>query len=1303
MTYRISVDTGGTFTDVVVANASGKHTIGKFLTTPDRIFEGMYNAVADASAQLGIELKTLFDDTEVFIYGTTRSTNAIVTGNTAKTAMLLTEGFPDILVLRGGGKFGIHDYSQDYPDPYIPRRYTFEVPERIDSEGQVVKVLDEPATREILKSIGDGSFEAIAVCLLWSVINPEHERAVGELIEEVLPDVPYTLSHQLVPIVREFWRASTTAVDASLKPLMQQHLTEMENDLRQAGYSGEILISTSSGGCVQIDELIERPIFTVKSGPAMAPVAGKSYAEIESFGDDVIICDTGGTTFDVGLVRKGELKYTRETWLGGKYTGHLIATSSVDMRSIGAGGGSIAWVDTGGLLRVGPQSAGASPGPACYGNGGAQPTVTDAAVVLGYIDADYFLGGRMTLDTDAARRVVGTLGKKLKLSAERTAFSIMTLANELMIKAIQDITVAEGFNPRESTIVAGGGAAGLNIMPIAKELGCERVILPHNASALSACGMQFSDIVFEHGASCITTSTEFDYKKVNKTLDELDAELNRFVATMEDRVTSEVQVDYILEARYLTQVWELDVMLPIRRFSGEDDVVALIDAFHDVHERVLAVRDEKSPVECLNWKARVTLKLDHHIESFAGSSQQTVAATKSRTAWFGGDQSVMTSVYQEIDLVPGACIEGPAVVELPTTTVVVYPEMRLRTSDANNYILEAYVKQNVMESKLVASEEKLDPVLMAVIANRLDGIVREMTNTMMRAARSVIVAVARDFSCAIATGDNELLVSAEGLPVHIFGTPLQAASMCRIHGDSMQDGDAYLHNDPYDGNNHTADQSVLIPVFFEGEHMFTARAMAHQADIGNSVPSTFHPTARDVYEEGSVIFPCVLLQRDGKLVDDVIRTGMRRIRVPEQWYGDLLAAIGSARIAERRLKELCQKYGRATIKQFIKEWFDYSERSMAQVIRDIPKTRLESESTHDPIEGALPDGATIKTIVEIDPKSEIITLDLRDNPDNQPCGFNLTESTAINSVLAGMFNALPVEIPCNGGSWRRINVLLRDGCMVGRPKFPYSTSIATTNIADRVINSTVTAFSQLGDGYGLAEGATCISGGAAVVSGTDSRNNDAPYVNMLMLQAGGGPGSSEADGWVYYGIPAASGITYRDSVELDELKMPLHINYVRLSVGTGGAGRLRGSPGLQVEYGPKFDPMTVMIPSDGQINPAKGVLGGCDGIGSSTYVVNKDGELNQLPNVATVVLTPGEQLRSIDGSGGGYGNPLDRDPARVLKDVLEGWETLERAADIYGVVFTGTVADESLAVDGTATNKLRLGLLSVQNTDRLAS
>jgi N-methylhydantoinase A len=689
MTYRVSVDTGGTFTDVVVADEQGRMTVGKALSTPDQVFVGLSNALENAAHELGIELPDLLRETSILIYGTTHATNAIVTGNVAKTAFLTTSGFPETLVLKEGGKYNPHEFSKDFPEPYIPRRYTFEIQERVSSEGEVVLPVDKTQVRQVLAVLNKKKFEAVAVCFLWSIANPENELAVGELIGEHLPGIPYTLSHQLIPIVREYRRASTTAIDASLKPVMQRHLREMEQGLRDAGYAGELLVSTMIGGCSYVEDLIAQPIHTVKSGPAMAPVAGATYATVEGMGMDVIVCDTGGTTFDVGLVREGRLKFTRETWLGPQWTGYMIGISSVDVRSVGAGGGSIAWVDSGGLLRVGPQSAGANPGPACYGQGGDKPTVTDAALVLGFLDPEFFLGGRIKLDVRAATAVISRLGEQINQTPKQAAFSILRLANELMIKAIHEITVAEGFNPRESTLVAGGGAAGLTIMPIASELGCRQVVLPKTAGALSACGMYFSDIVTERTASKVTQSGDFDFAGVNAVLDQIDADLERFRKALELRGLRDFKKEFFVEARYAAQVWELDTPLPCERFRNSGDVKALVEAFHEVHERVFAVRDTGSALECINWKGRITAHLESPLPQ-AGAITETEAgeAYELRQAYFGGDSDEPTPVYRGSILLRGAKVSGPAIIEEPTTTIVIYPGMAARVTGFGNYLLE---------------------------------------------------------------------------------------------------------------------------------------------------------------------------------------------------------------------------------------------------------------------------------------------------------------------------------------------------------------------------------------------------------------------------------------------------------------------------------------------------------------------------------------------------------------------------------------------------------------------------------------
>ena len=330
----------------------------------------------------------------------------MLTGRTARTAFLTTEGHPDIFLLREGGRVDPFDNTVPFPEPLVPRRLTFEIPERIRADGVVHKPLDEDAVLAVIERLKAAQVEAVGVCLIWSIVNPDHEERVGAFLDAHLPGVPYTLSHRLNPSLREYRRASSACIDASLKPVMTGYLSSLEARLREAGFNGRLLTVTSQGGVVDAADLAATPIHSLNSGPAMAPVAGRVFAAAEGDEDMAIVADTGGTSYDVSLVRKGRIPWTRETWLGPRIRGHMTGFPSVDVRSVGAGGGSIAWVDPGGMLHVGPDSAGSVPGPACYGQGGSEPTVTDAALALGYIDADFFLGGAIALDTDRATAAI---------------------------------------------------------------------------------------------------------------------------------------------------------------------------------------------------------------------------------------------------------------------------------------------------------------------------------------------------------------------------------------------------------------------------------------------------------------------------------------------------------------------------------------------------------------------------------------------------------------------------------------------------------------------------------------------------------------------------------------------------------------------------------------------------------------------------------------------------------------------------------------------------------------------------------
>lgn len=669
---RVSADVGGTFTDLVVETAPGRFRLFKAPTTPEDPAVGVFDALRLAAAGCGSSFETFLAGIEMLIHATTRATNAILANGTARTAFLTTGGHPDILLYREGGRREPFNNKVPFPAPYVPRSLTFEVPERIDAGGRVVLPLDQEAVRAIIEQLREREVEAVGVCFLWSMLAPTHELRVGELLKEHLPEVPYTLSHQLNPTIREYRRASSTCIDASLKPLMSGYLASLQQRLKEAGFSGCLLAVSSFGTVVDADFLAGHPIHSVKSGPAVAPVAGRHYAKLAGASEMAIVTDAGGTSYDVTLVNRGHIPFTRETWLGEPFRGHMTGFPSVDVKSVGAGGGSIAWVDEGGMLHIGPQSAGSAPGPACYGKGGTRPTVTDAALALGYLNPNYFLGGAITLDAAAAEAAIERqVAQRLRLTVSDAAAAILELATENMVHAIEEITINQGIDPSNAVLIGGGGAAGLNAVRIARRLGCSQVIFPPVGATLSAAGAMMSELSTEFSATCFTTSRDFDYSTVNDTLAALEQQCSAFLAGLVIGVAGH-EILFFAEARYPHQIWEVEVPLSCSRFASRADVEQLVEALHVNHERLFSFRDPDSEIEIVTWRARVICRLPQVGDVAIMEEGSREVGEHQRRAIFPSIGAVETPV-RDWDAVTAAPLKGPLIVEADFTTIVVDP------------------------------------------------------------------------------------------------------------------------------------------------------------------------------------------------------------------------------------------------------------------------------------------------------------------------------------------------------------------------------------------------------------------------------------------------------------------------------------------------------------------------------------------------------------------------------------------------------------------------------------------------------
>jgi N-methylhydantoinase A len=672
---RFAVDTGGTFTDLVIEDDDGVLSLHKSSTVPSDPVEGILNAFAVAADALEITREELLGRGDALIHGTTRGLNAVLTGVTARTAFLTTEGHRDVLLLREGGRTDIFDYRQPYPDPYVPRSLTFEVPERVGSEGQVLEALDERAVERIIDRMVECEVEAVAVCLLWSIVNPVHELRIGAMLRESTPDLFVTLSHELNPCLREYRRASSAAIDASLKPVMSEYVSGLRDRLADAGFTGRTLIVTSSGGALDAADVAAAPIHSLNSGPAMAPVAGRYFAQRDAEADMAIVADTGGTSYDVSVVRRGRIPWTRESWLGRPYVGHMTGLPSVDVRSVGAGGGSIAHVDEGGLLHVGPQSAGAAPGPVAYGRGGDRPTMTDACLVLGFLDPTFFLGGRTVLDLDAARAALTRdVADPLALSVEEAAAAVYRVATERMVSAIEEITVHEGIDPGRAALIGGGGAAGFNSVAIARQLGCPEVVIPAIGPGLSAAGALISDLSRSFEIADRSSDRDFDFERAGSVLRRLEERANAFI-TGPGSGAVESRIEFSVEARYPAQAWELEVPLASGTLETPADLDRLRNDFHALHRDVFAIADPSSPIEFDSWHARARCRLSDIAEPVAVEADASPTTRRIHHPRLG---AIEVPVWRVEGLPVGKALDGPAIIEAPTSTVVVDPEARFQ-------------------------------------------------------------------------------------------------------------------------------------------------------------------------------------------------------------------------------------------------------------------------------------------------------------------------------------------------------------------------------------------------------------------------------------------------------------------------------------------------------------------------------------------------------------------------------------------------------------------------------------------------
>ena len=686
---RISIDTGGTFTDLVCEDKKNKLKVFKVPTTPENPSIGILDGLKQIATSYEKNFKEFLSDVDTIIHGTTHAINAIVTNKIAKTAFLCTKGHPDTLLFREGGRIEIFNFTVEYPDPYVPRSLTFEIPERTNYDGSISENLDINYLKKIILKLKKLKIESVAVCLLWSTINPSHEKQIGEVIKKELPNIPFSLSHEVNPTLREYRRASSTCINASLKPIMSKYLKKLKELLFLNGFNGEFLMITSQGGIKDINSIMEFPIHLINSGPSMAPVAGNFYLKKNKHFKQGIVTDLGGTTFDISLIKNNKIPRTRETWIGEKYRGHMTGFSSIDIRSIGAGGGSIAWIDKGGMLHVGPESAGANPGPVCYDKGGEKTTVTDAALVLGILNSDFFLGGKIKLNKNLALKSIKNISQKLGLNEYDTALSILDVVTQNMAQEIKSLTIHQGINPSESLIIAGGGASGINILNLAKNLGCKSIIIPDMGPVISASGAVIAELTDEFSITYPSKLNNLDLKLTNKILKELFNKCNKFAKTNVKNSISH-KIDFFIEAKLTDQVWEIEVPITLnKKFSINKELIK--KEFNKKYLSLFEVVDLDSEIEIIQWNAKISCKTSR-TNLFKEREFSKKSKLNYRNVYIKNEGFKKIKILNFNQLIYEKIYKGPNVIETPFTSIFIDRSSEIKLNKNNS--LEIKIKSN---------------------------------------------------------------------------------------------------------------------------------------------------------------------------------------------------------------------------------------------------------------------------------------------------------------------------------------------------------------------------------------------------------------------------------------------------------------------------------------------------------------------------------------------------------------------------------------------------------------------------------
>jgi N-methylhydantoinase A/oxoprolinase/acetone carboxylase beta subunit/N-methylhydantoinase B/oxoprolinase/acetone carboxylase alpha subunit len=1267
-------------------------------------------AVRLSAEEVGLSRRELLARTDLFVHGTTVATNALLTRTGARTGLITTRGHEDSIVIgRAHAQVAglvereiVRSARLRKPEPIVPRELIRGVNERVDRDGDVVVTLDEGDVVAAIDGLVAAGVEAIAVSLLWSFANTAHERRIGELLAERGGGVVTAFSHEVAPVLGEYERTATTAINAYVGPKVIGYLEHLEARLEGEGLARPMLVMQAGGGLTSVRDAAQRPIVTLDSGPAGGVLGCRHLGDL--YGEGNVICtDVGGTSFDVGLILDGEVEHEDDPVVGQ----FALRMPKVLVQSIGAGGGSIGWVDDGGLLRVGPQSAGSSPGPACYGLGGTEATVTDADLVLGYLDPDAFLGGRMRLDRDLALEALGRLGAKLGMEAEEVAVGMFRIINSQMADLIRRSTIERGHDPRDCVLVAYGGAGPTHAAFYGNDIGTKEILVLADSTVFSAEGMLTCDV-----AHTAETSRRVTFPLADEDLVGIDGRLRalqeRVLAqfALEGASADEVVLTRAVGMRFHQQMHTVEVELEAGSLTA-DSAGRLFERFLERYARLYGSGAllthggvELELHRVVGTRAVQPVDFDEHEPT---GSDATVALKGRRLVHFEPHGFVETPVYEGALLRPGNSLAGPAIVERMGDSLAVPPGY---AGVVDRYLTirltEDAASRPAGETLSAPEGAPLDPVTFEVIRHRLWAINDDQGRMAARMCGSFIVYEGHDFNAALTTADGRGLYC--GIYIMQHGATIDEfvqRVLATWGQDQIREGDLFFTNDPWWGALHANDGILAMPIFSNGGIVAWSGIVMHDNDVGGPVPGSFVTGAHDRFGEAP-LFPAIKLGEGFEPRPDLLAAVLRNSRTPEMNALNMHARVAALHTTSERIQSLIADYGLDTFLAAQEGIVDYVYRVVRSRLREIPDGSWYGQVYHEH------DGTNdeaYRICCRLTKHGDRLTFDFTGTSPQAPGPINCARPAMEGAVLGVILTFLCFDLPWAIGAIRDLAEIVSEPGTLNNAISPAPVSIAsaTATLSTQDVVANVFAKMLLSSAAYRSEAQATWSPALCASLFIAMNPDGSPAVGGLTDAFGGGGGARTlADGIDSGGIfhSMASRVP---NVETLENGVPALQVWRRELRDGGGPGRFRGGAALEFGSIPHklSEPGLLNTLAAGVVMPAgRGLSGGWPGAACSNVVLRGSNvetlfargtiplsaaeiEAERVdPQQAKMlgVLAPDDFLIGVQASGAGYGDPLRRDPANVAADVGRRLVSEEHARDVYGVLLhDGAVAETETA------------------------